>query len=152
MTTKSASAPIQLHYKETAHKVVVTPDNEDRFCTTVDSAIKACRAYNETTLFSKQFRDLLNYLANWISKNEDKIYKSFITIRDADLLFLIISKTRKYDRLFEDSLTQLDIDVAQNQDFHLIRLSVLNIPNTTTECTESFLYSNVAYLEYHHAQ
>ena len=61
----------------------------------------------------------------------------FITIRDADLLFLLVTQNKTYDEDFESELTKLDLEVANSDDFSEIKMSVQALPL----CDEDNYYS-----------
>jgi hypothetical protein len=131
--------PIQLLYQEKNNFITVIPEDEELFYLTVDKAIQACRAYNYTSAFSNQFQKLLDKLAQWIHVNKNEIESAFLTVRDAGLLFLVVRNSKKYNGQFEDKLTELDIEVAQDKNFDKIKLSVLAIPQVDFEQISSFL-------------
>ena len=61
-------------------------------------------------------------------------------MRDAGLLFLVVLKEKPFNQKIEDSLTELDIAIAQDDDLDLIKLSVLALPKASKDSIESFLY------------
>jgi hypothetical protein len=132
-------SPIQLNYQEKGNIITVIPEDEESFYLTVDKAIQACRAYNHTSAFSSQFQKLLERLALWIRENKREIDSAYLTVRDAGLLFLVMRNSKKYHGKFEDDLTLLDIEIAQDRNFNKIKLSVLAIPLVDFEQVVSFL-------------
>ena len=62
-----------------------------------------------------------------------------ITVRDGGLLFLVVRREAEYEREFEDALTDLDAEIACDEEFDLIRLSVLALPHCPPEAMQSFL-------------
>lgn len=67
--------------------------------------------------------------------------------RNAGLLFLVVMKRKTYDQSFENELTRLDLNVAQEDGFSKIALSVQVLPNCNKENYESFC-SSEGTLEY----
>jgi hypothetical protein len=136
---ESYVSPIQLNWQEKNSVVTVIPGDEKLFYITIEKAIEACRAKNESVIFINQFMRLLNKLALWNKNHENDISNAFLTVRDANLLFLIVKKSVKFDSEFEDELTDLDIEIAQDKKFNKIKLSVLALPQTDFHSINSFL-------------
>jgi len=129
-------------------KVLVVPEDEDRFLVSVDAAVKACQAADKTLQFGRQFRDiLLPRLGLWISDRADKLKKAYLTVREEGLLFVAILARAEYDRELEDDLSELDIAVARDPHLDLIDLEVLALPNASDAAHASFLNPE-ATLEY----
>lgn len=149
MATVCDKEPIQLQYCEKDRKVVVTPSDNDRFVLSVEEAAMACRSMKQLLVFNDQFEHLLSHLAQWMEDHKSKIKKAFVTVRDAGLMFLLVQNQVRFDGEFEDILSDLDIEIAQNPEYSLIHLSVLALPNCSQEGYESFL-SPTYTLEYAH--
>lgn len=132
------SRPLQLHYRRKNKQVVVTPDDQDRYVLTVEEIIRACQVVERAFAFGQQFECLLEILAGWLLNHRKDIADAVITMRDAGLLFLIIRKEKAYDPAFEDALTNLDVEIAQDEALDLIRLSVLSLPKASHDAIESF--------------
>ena len=130
---------ITLHWERGNEIVTVTPENKEQFYLTVENAVNACKAYKTNAKFYYQFNKLLQRLAIWIREHDSNVGMAFLTIRDAGLLFLINRTSIKYDREFEDSLTDLDIEVAHDKNFNTIKMSVLALPKSNKEAILSFL-------------
>jgi hypothetical protein len=128
---------IRLCHGDTSQVWVETED-EDRFLTTVEAAAHACKVYGKMAEVGKQLRTLLRKLADWI-KNHDDVREAYLTPRDSGMLFLIVRKSKKFDSAFEDALSDLDVEIANDEAFALIRLSVLALPDTSEESIRSFL-------------
>lgn len=131
--------PIRLNWEEKNNLVVVVPDNEDRFCVTVEQAVKACRSSLTEAEFRIQFKELLNRLAQWILEHKEKITSAHVTIRDAGLMFLVVRNYVEYDKNFEDELTVLDVEIARDLRFNQIKLSVMALPKVSPQATACFL-------------
>ena len=144
-------APILLSWREEGRKIIIVPDDDYRFTQTVDEAIRACQSIKTTADFQIQFKKTLNLLAVWIKKNTKHIAKAYLTIRDAGLLFVIIQKGIKYNGKFEDTLTALDLKIANQKTLSDIKLNVMALPNTTRDVYETFLSPEYT-LKYKHAR
>ena len=134
---------IPLKWSEKDRKILVEDADEDRFSMTVEEAIDACKVYEreKQPIFRKQFKMLLNFLGGWSYKRKNKLAKVFLTIRDAGLLFLVVTKRKTYNEGFEEELTQLDLEVANEEDFSEIWLSVQALPLCDENGYDSFCNS-----------
>lgn len=120
---------------------VVTP-SQHVMVLPIDQAVAACKAFANQQLFSAQFNQMLTHLGQWVDKNKSKIEQAFVSPRDAGLLFLVVQQSATYDESFEDLMTELDLEIANDDDYNLINLSVLAIPPCEEETTQSFLDNN----------
>lgn len=139
MTTKTMDSHIQLRWGDKKKRVVVIPEDEDRFILTVEAAIRACNVAVEYSAFMPVFRNLLTRLGEWTRQYKKQILDAYLTVRDAELMFVVVKKTREYDREFEDLLTSLDIRIAQDKDFEMINLSVFGLPKSPAKSVAAFL-------------
>lgn len=131
---------VRLNFREKDCQVIVIPDDNDLFCTTVDKAIKACKAYDEMTRCSEQFKTMLcEKLASWIKNHKDNIEQAFVTVTESGALFLVVRKSMKFDREFTYALADLDMKIAQDPELNLIKLSVLSLPHSSEEEYGTFL-------------
>lgn len=133
---------IPLKWLEEDRKVLVEDADEDRFFMTVQEAIDACKVYERAKqpMFRKQFNMLLDFLGGWSYMRRNKLEKVFLTIRDAGLLFLVVTKRKTYDENFEEELTRLDLEIAHSEDFSEILLSVQSLPLCNQSNYDSFCY------------
>ena len=151
MTVTTKFDPIHLLWENKELKVMITPQDNDRFVVTVESAILACKAVNSNERFRDQFNYLLNTLGSWLTAHADKIDQAYLTIRDRGLLFLPIQKSRTYDRVLSESFTDLDLEIANNPAYDLIELSVLGLPRASEASIASFINQEAPSLIYQHA-
>lgn len=130
---------IDLHFENEGGKVRVTlPDKHVMFLA-VEAAVRACGAFQRQIEFNDQFSLLLDRIGRWIKESDNRIGEAFVTTRDGGLLFLVVQKQAGYDPGFEDKLTELDSEIANDADFGLIRFGVLSIPPSQPEAVASFL-------------
>lgn len=131
-TTQPASQvceePIRMKWSEKDRTVLIEDHGEDRFALTVQEVIKACNIRQAKGSFETQFADMKNLLGNWVHSNRSDIYKAFITVRDAHILFLTITQQTDHNPDFEDVLTDLDLMIAQTPFVSDIPLSVQSLP------------------------
>lgn len=140
MKTKAAVKPIQLKFEDAGRRVVVTPDDNDRYLLTVEQAILACNLMERVSGFQPRFEKMLSRLAAWLSDSRGAVDSAYVTIRDAGLLFLVVRKNTEYDREFEDALTELDLAVARDRDTSGITISMLALPKCSNASISGFLH------------
>ena len=131
MATATKQEVLRLHFEDN-RIVFVEGKDEDRFILTMSEAIRACKAYDsckEHAFFSRQYKNMLSRLKNWVSENKDVIDRAFLTVQDSGLSFLTVTKTRQYDDEFEERLSDLDLEIARSKEFSLIGLNVQSLPN-----------------------
>jgi hypothetical protein len=138
-TVIATKGPIQLSWNEKDRQITLTPEDQDRFNLTVDEAIKACQAYDRTAQFMATFTKLINTLAGWAEKNKKKIGSAFVTVQNRELLFLIVQKQARHDSVFEDLLSELDLQIANDKQFERIRLDVLALPTVSDSTLGAFI-------------
>jgi hypothetical protein len=137
---------IRLSHRDHDARVQVETEEEDRFVLTVGAAIQACKAFGEYEEFTRQFRKLQATLSSWVKDHAADVAEAYLTVRDAALLFLVVQSGEAFRQELEDSLTDLDLAVAQDEEFNLIRLQVLALPRASEESVRSFLVSGSANL------
>lgn len=120
-------------------------ESGDMFTMPLKAAIDACGSVENVQRFGKQLDTLLARLGAWIGCHSDDVQEAYLTFRDAALLFLVVRKTRKFNEPLENSLTDLDIEIAQDESLNLIKLSVLALPQTSEENVRSFLSSKITF-------
>jgi len=129
-----------LNWSEKEQQVVIEPSDHSKFVMTMEEVIEACRIYSkeQRLCFQVQFTDLLNHLGAWAYAHREKIAKTFLTLRESRLLFLVVTQGKAYDDEFESELTTLDLEVAHSDGFSGISLSVQSLPNCGPHAYASF--------------
>lgn len=135
---------VELHWENVDGRVKVILPGSDIMVLQMDAAVQACRAFHKQVIFGDQLKMLLQGLAEWIHTRVDMLSDAYLTVRDAGLLFVVVRKNRPYDSDFEDNLTDLDVEVANNPDYNLIKMDVLALPNSSDESIKSFV-SNTSF-------
>ena len=137
---QKAKSWIQLDYHDPATVgVTITPADGDLFAMTKEMAIRGCQIGSRLNEFDTQISGVWEVLKEWASEHRQYVDKAFLALKGSGFLFLVIQKEPTYNRVLEDSLTDLDIKIAQNHDFQLIHLSVLAIPDSSEETIRTFL-------------
>ncbi len=132
-------SPIVLRWEEGARSVSVNPKDQDHFTVTVEEAIKACKARDTFSSFQVLFKRLLIRLKMWTNEHSSKIKLAYLTVRDASLLFVVITKLVEYDRDLEDELTELDLEIANEVSLSSVRLNVLLLPPASPDSIAAFI-------------
>lgn len=86
----------------------------------------------------QQFLDLLDHLAEWIERNKGVLKSAFVAIRHEGLLFLVVQKAIAYDDNLSDLLTDLDVEIARDERFNLLRVNTLALPLCSRDDIEQF--------------
>lgn len=138
---RGAKAPsiIELHCEDREGSVRVILPDRHIMVMPIEAAVQACGAFKDQIVFRDQFQLLLDRLAEWIQQRPSAVESAYLTVRDSGLLFVVVLKGRSYDPSFEDQLTDLDLQIANDSDYSLIRLNVLALPGVCEESVRSFL-------------
>ncbi len=110
----------------------------------VKMAIEACRAFNNQIIFKDQFDSLVNRLGKWTTEHENDLAAAYLTLRDAGLLFLVVLSGKEFNASVEAAMTDLDLEIANDSDYNLIRLAVHALPKCSEEELQSFLSRRMA--------
>lgn len=130
---------IRLSYTDQDGRVFVDGDQGDRFLLTVQQAVFACGAFNRMADFQTQMSRLIERLNRWGDSQQSKVKEAYLTVRGSGLFYLVVSRDSHHDGELEDALTEVDIEVANDEEFNLIKMEVLAIPDSPKDCVESFL-------------
>ncbi len=139
MTATTKRPSLILLHETSNRRVVVTPRDNDRFVVTEEQAVRACRAHEKQSQFKGQFEKLVELLRNWSQSHDDKLREASLTVRETDVLFLVVQKEKAFDEQLAADLTELDIEVADDAQYSLIALEVMAIPAVTNESVKAFL-------------
>lgn len=127
------------------HRGGFIPRDRQKYIDAVTEAARACHASDDALHFADQFSAMLEALSDWIHQHEDRIGSAYLTIRDNDILFLVMQQAVQYDRELADAVTDLDIELANSADFNLLRLNTLAIPAVSADSATAFLASGQVY-------
>lgn len=140
---------VQLDWYDADEVVEVIPRDQQRFEVQKDRAIVILRVAQQAEQFGLQFQLLLRRLAEWLRTRQSKIDRAFVTYQDDALAFVVVRNTVPYDEDFEDSLAELDFDIANDTDLELVKLKTLALPQVSEEAVRSFLDERLM-LSYQH--
>jgi hypothetical protein len=113
----------------------------DKFFLAIADAARACSAMDKFQDFGPQFGALLRELYQWVQERRHKITSASLALRKHDLLFLVMQKGVEFDESLSRELTELDLRIANSEDYSLIDLEVLSVPEASTDACTAFLSS-----------
>ena len=92
----------------------------------------------------KEYLDLISVLKKWCKENENKIKKAYFTkdyliLDDRSLLFLIQTNSSKYDDSFEESLTNLDLKIANDHKYKNMKMDVQSWPDIEEDIWDYYM-------------
>lgn len=118
---------VQLGYSDHG-TVVITPQDEDRFALTIQSAVEACAIHVKREQLEVRFRILLNRLADWLRSRLDAIADALLTERDGMLLFLVVMKKKRFDSNLEEDLTRLELEIRDDPQLEDLPFTTMALP------------------------
>lgn len=122
-------------------EALVVMKDGDKFVVGYTEAAKACRAAEKMKDFVPQLTEVLKKLGNWAAQRKDQIHSAMLSPGEHGLLFLVMQKDVPFDQQLTDDLTDLDLEIAQNPSFALVRVEVLAIPRVDKETATAFISS-----------
>jgi len=132
--SQKSVAPIRLHFGDQT-RVVVTPDDEDRFMTTSAEAAQACRSAQDTLKWKAQFDALLGCVHLWC-KGHAAVARAYLGFSNDGLKVFILTIGSEYRFDFDDAISELDMELAQK--FPRCPTEVLHFPEAPVESLTSF--------------
>jgi hypothetical protein len=135
----SSATVMQLTWKQRDGNLVVTPSDQDRFMVKIGRAIEILRVHQRQEQFSNQFNLLLKLLASWLEAHAVSWDRAFLTAGESTLRFIVVRKHVKCDDEITDALSDLGVEIANDPDFNLIKLSTRALPLASNEAIQSFL-------------
>jgi hypothetical protein len=122
--------PIRLDFKSVEH-IVVVPEDEDRFMTTVREAAIACKNAQDEKKWKEGFDEFLIFLRGWCNSHKNKVAKCFVQIGDGILNVLICTHKDEYDFDFDDDVTELDLAIIAKFEWAVVE--VMQLPSNTAD-------------------
>jgi hypothetical protein len=139
LTTRRPAHVIELHFENQGGNVRVVPPDRDIMAMPIEMAIEACRAFKNQIRFKDQFDLLVHRLGTWIGERRASVSSAYLTSRDSGLLFLVVTNGREFNQELEEAITELDLEIAQDGDYNLIRFGVHVLPECDRDSVQSFL-------------
>lgn len=113
----------------------------DRFVTTAQQAIDFLSLAGSAVAFQEQLKELLDRIYQWVDARKQKISAAYIVLGSDGITLVAVQRSVSFDFRFEEELTDLDIEVANNEAFRLIPFNTLLIPKVGDTLLKSFLSS-----------
>ena len=129
---------VQLIWSNDGATLTVTPDNEDRFAIRKQKLIEFLKLAAKSEQFDQQLDFLIKQLATWLSGRED-VQAAYLTVIEGTLSFAVLQKHVKFSDTFDDELSQLDHDLANDSDLDLIKMNTLSLPPISNTALNQFL-------------
>ncbi len=139
--SKAERTSLALLVEGSQGEAMVKMEDGDVFFVAMTDAARACQAVDKFKDFHTQFKTLLATLQQWIEANRAKIRSAHITNRERDMLFLVMQQNAEFDPALADSLSELDLAVANSASLSLIDMDVMSIPPVSADSAKAFLAS-----------
>ncbi len=139
MTTVQNPPIFQLNMRQADGTIVVTPSDEDRFIINVGKAIELLRHHERQDKFKTQFNLLIKQLAAWLGRHTGRWERAFLTAGENTLRFIVVRKQVHFESDITDSLSDFGVEIANDPDLDLIKLSARALPLVADEELSSFL-------------
>lgn len=118
---------IELDARDGGRFVLFTPENQDRFLMTCVDAINAAHLGQSAVVLADEITQLLQFTAEWVRENVlDKIEACYVTLREGQVVFFFVPKSRSFDFELSDLLTKLDLSIVEKYD---VPCEVMQVPS-----------------------
>ncbi len=119
--------------------MMIQLEDGERFGLPMDAVVHACRAQGKMVEFSRQLNELLAKLDSWLRQRSTEVDRAALSLEPDGISFAVVRKDKAFNPEFEDALTELDVEIANDPLFNLIRLHVLALPYSAKETVNAFL-------------
>jgi hypothetical protein len=110
MPKTGIKGPVQLGWDD--DRVVVTPEDQDRFIITAQKAVRACQQANVEAMMVDRFKDeFIGSIHRWCQRHADKVGECYAAVRDGTAAVFVIGSAPKYDFSLGDSLSALELEL-----------------------------------------
>lgn len=139
VTTDNPVQTIRLKYGDTS-RVLVETDGGHCIPTTQHEVVKNYKLM-EVGLkeFARQWDDLKEILDEWWEKNQGLAKAAWVADKGEEHLFLVVMKGTRMNPELEESLSDLDIRIAQDENLNLIHLDAMAVPDFGQNSVQAFL-------------
>lgn len=127
--------PIRLHFSDET-RVVVTPEDEDRFVTTATEAARACQQAQNAVAWQREFDRFLTHVFEWCSARRETIAKSYLAFSPEGLELFLLTRGSDYRFDVDDIISELDIELAQK--FPRCPTEITQLPEAPIESLHAF--------------
>lgn len=116
----------------------------DSFGLPIDDVGRACGHQEKLQEFLQQFGDLTERLSQWMSERSQEIDRAYLSLEPDGVAFVVVRKSKRFDPDFEDALSGMDLRVAHDDRFSLIRMRTLALPCSAESTVSSFIDTSCA--------
>lgn len=120
-------APIRLNFRS-EERIVVEPDDKDRFVVTMKEAALACKRVENVKEWQDDFDRFLVYLEKWAETHANLVNSVFVNVGDGALTILVCTLNESYDTGLDDTITDLDLELVQK--FPWLVAEVMQVPGS----------------------
>lgn len=138
---KTALQPLWLDFRS-EQKVVVVPEDEDRFVVTSQEAARACRRVANEQEWKTEFNSFLTNVHNWCKKHSQSIDGAYLSFGDEGLKLFLATNGDEYDFSLDDDVAKLGVDLTNT--FPGCPVDVLHVPHTSLKELRSFFSPSTA--------
>lgn len=122
--------PIRLDFRS-VERIVVVPDNEDRFVTTAREAARACKQAEDAKEWVDTFKQFLAYLHEWCEAHAQHVSAGYVDVADAGMTVVIATKGDRHAFDFEDTVTDLDLQIVEKFPWAIVEM--MQVPGKLAE-------------------
>ncbi len=128
-------------YLREAHggRVLITPKKGEAFGLSIDDVVRACRSQEKIGLFTQQLGELLERVAIWLAERGAEVHKAYFGLEPDGAVVVVVRADKKFNPDFETALSDLDLLVAEDPAFDLIKLRIFALPYSSDETVASFI-------------
>jgi hypothetical protein len=125
--------PVQLRFDD--GKVVVTPEDQDRFVLAADSAVSACQMMNAGLELRRRFTDeYLTRVFQWSQQHADGIQSVYVAFQDVGLSVFVVGSSGEYDFKLDDPISDLEAEMEDKG----WTCDIVQLPTGDVESRRSF--------------
>lgn len=129
------SKPINLDARD-GRDVLFEPLDEDRFVLSCGEAVKCAQIGMGVQALGDEIREAIRGARTWLDKRRESILACYATLRDGQILFVVIPSAPSFDFELANDLADLDIEIAEAT---LCHCEVIQVPAKCTEDLSGFL-------------
>jgi hypothetical protein len=120
-------------------RVLISPKEGEPFGLSIDDVVAACRSQENIASFTEQVCDLLDRVAKWLGERASEIHKAYFGLEPDGAVVAVVRQDKRFNPDFETALSELDLSIADDPTFNLIKLRVFALPFCSDETVASFV-------------
>jgi hypothetical protein len=121
------------------HRLALQAMDGTTYPVSMEDVLDAHKSKQEVIEFTRQITAIMDRLSKWIALNPAHIERAYFGL-DADrATFLVVRKGTQFDPDFEDLLSNLELQLSQDDAFSLIRLTTIALPHCSEDAVSSFI-------------